>query len=155
MFYGVCVHCVVVSQSCDRQEELQERLMLWVHPSLPFLKVFPRNSSASDTRQKIPHYTALLQDEQVLQALRDDWSDHLAPNLFISPPISLLTFTLSFYITPTLVFPSISLLTFVLSHYLTPAFKKLTRNFDERSKFVLRYNVHSKCWSSLNELPLM
>jgi hypothetical protein len=60
--------------SCDRQEELQERLMLWVHPSLPFLKVFPRNSSASDTRQKIPHYTALLQDEQVLQALRDDWS---------------------------------------------------------------------------------
>jgi hypothetical protein len=130
--------------SCDRQEELQERLMLWVHPSLPFLKVFPRNSSASDTRQKIPHYTALLQDEQVLQALRDDWSDHLAPNLFISPHISLLTFTLSFYITPTLVFPSISLLTFVL---FTPAFKKLTRNFDERSKFVLRYNVRSKCWS--------
>ncbi|CAI7996248.1 Protein downstream neighbor of son homolog [Geodia barretti] len=92
--------------SCDRQEELQESLMMWVHPSLPFLKVFPRNNStASDARQKIPHSTALLQDEQVLQALKDDWSElshHLAPNLLFSPYLTpnFLPFLLSISLQP-------------------------------------------------------
>ena len=140
MFYGV-------SQSCDRQEELQESLMMWVHPSLPFLKVFPRNNStASDARQKIPHSTALLQDEQVLQALKDDWSElshHLAPNLLFSPYLTP-NFLPSFY----LYHSNLSLyLAPNLCHYLTQPFKKLTINFGECSKFVLHYNVRCMCWS--------
>ena len=52
------------------QISLQQGLMLWCHPSLPFIKIFPR----SENRQKPSSHTqALLQDEEALQTLRDDW----------------------------------------------------------------------------------
>ena len=54
-------------QGGDRQTILQQSLMLWSHPSLPFLKTFPR----VDNRQKTT--PTLLQDEEILQALKDDW----------------------------------------------------------------------------------
>ena len=61
---------VLFVQGCDNQISLQQGLMLWCHPSLPFIKIFPR----SENRQKPSNHTqALLQDEEALQTLRDDW----------------------------------------------------------------------------------
>ena len=46
--------------------------MVWLHPSLSFVKLFPR----IETKLTAHHQPSLLQDQQVLDALRDDWYVH-------------------------------------------------------------------------------
>ena len=43
--------------------------MVWLHPSLPFVKLFPR----IETKLTSHHQLSLLQDQQVLDALKEDW----------------------------------------------------------------------------------
>lgn len=56
--------------SVDAQCELQRHLMLWMHPSLPFIRLFPR----METKATAPTQLSVLQDQQVVGALKEDWS---------------------------------------------------------------------------------
>ena len=53
------------------QSELQQHLHVWMHPSLPFAKLYPRMETrltAASSAQP-----CLMQDGQVLDALKEDW----------------------------------------------------------------------------------
>lgn len=56
----------------DRHVDLTESLMVWLHPSLPFLKTFPRHVAETQAKSSLPP-PPLLQDPQILQSLKDDW----------------------------------------------------------------------------------
>ena len=54
----------------DACSEFQRNLMVWVHPSLPFMKLFPRmETKVSSVGQQF----TWLPDQQLLNSLKEDW----------------------------------------------------------------------------------
>lgn len=64
--------CLTVLQEsgADAQSEFQRNLMIWVHPSLPFMNLFPRIETKVSTAGQ--QFT-WLPDQQVLSSLKEDW----------------------------------------------------------------------------------
>jgi len=54
----------------DVFSEFQRNLMVWMHPSLPFMKLFPRMETKTSS---VGLQFTWLPDQQLLNLLKEDW----------------------------------------------------------------------------------
>ncbi|CAH1798862.1 unnamed protein product [Owenia fusiformis] len=59
------------ANTCSRKPEFQKACMYWIHPNLPWCKLFPRINADSALGKQ----TGLLLEDHVLKALYDDWTE--------------------------------------------------------------------------------
>lgn len=65
------VRCTDVSE--ENRSAFQRETMVWVHPSLPWLNLFPRNSQEKNKQGKKPASKSI-QDTEILESLHQHWT---------------------------------------------------------------------------------